>query len=140
MRPRPHHRRHESNRCSRRHRNEHGGGRVGGRAADLDPEGRRCRAGHGGSGGDDPGTVDGRYGEGTALAVMTFQKVSGLPRTGVADTVTLQALVGTTDPAPLVPTGAPTRVEVDMARQVLLVWIDGQLTRIHPVSTGNGKR
>ena len=88
----------------------------------------------------DPGTVDGRYGEGTALAVMAFQKVAGLPRTGVADTVTLQSLAGATDPAPLVPTGAPTRVEVDMARQVLLVWIDGQLTRILPVSTGNGKR
>src|SRR5262245_26091485 len=31
----------------------------------------------------DPGTVDGRYGAETALAVMAFQKVSGLPRTGV---------------------------------------------------------
>jgi peptidoglycan hydrolase-like protein with peptidoglycan-binding domain len=88
----------------------------------------------------DPGTVDGRYGEGTALAAMAFQKVSGLRRTGVADAATLEALAGATDPAPLVPTGAPTRVEVDMARQVLLVWIDGQLTRILPVSTGNGKR
>ena len=88
----------------------------------------------------DPGTVDGRYGEGTALAVMAFQKVSGLTRTGVADPATLEALAGATDPTPLVPAGAPTRVEVDMARQVLLVWQDGQLTRILPVSTGNGKR
>lgn len=88
----------------------------------------------------DPGTVDGRYGAETALAVMAFQKVSGLPRTGVADAATLVALDGATDPAPLVPTGAPTRVEVDMARQVLLVWSDGQLVKILPVSTGNGKR
>ena len=88
----------------------------------------------------DPGTVDGRYGEGTVLAVMAFQKVSGLGRTGVADSTTLEALAAVTDPAPLVPGGAPTRVEVDMARQVLFVWTDGQLTRILPVSTGNGKR
>ena len=88
----------------------------------------------------DPGTVDGRYGDGTALAVMAFQKVSGLGWTGVADTATLAALVGATDPAPLVPAGAPTRVEVDMARQVLLVWNDGQLVKILPVSTGSGKR
>ncbi len=88
----------------------------------------------------DPGTVDGRYGAETALAVMAFQKVSGLPRTGVANAETMLALAGATDPAPLVPTGAPSRVEVDMARQVLLVWGDGQLVKILPVSTGNGKR
>ena len=88
----------------------------------------------------DPDTVDGHYGEATALAVMAFQKVSGLGRTGVADTATLAALAGATDPAPLVPTGAPTRVEVDMTRQVLFVWTDGQLVKILPVSTGTGKR
>jgi lipoprotein-anchoring transpeptidase ErfK/SrfK len=88
----------------------------------------------------DPGMVDGHYGAATALAVMAFQKVSGLPRTGVADAVTLLALAGASDPAPLVPTGAPSRVEVDMARQVLLVWSDGQLAKILPVSTGSGKR
>ncbi|HKY75511.1 MAG TPA: L,D-transpeptidase family protein, partial [Acidimicrobiia bacterium] len=88
----------------------------------------------------DPGTADGRYGEGTALAVMAFQKVSGLNRTGVADPATLEALASAADPAPLVPAGAPTRVEVDMARQVLFAWADGQLVRILPVSTGNGKR
>jgi lipoprotein-anchoring transpeptidase ErfK/SrfK len=71
---------------------------------------------------------------------MAFQKVSGLGRTGVADPVTLTAVAGATDPAPLVPTGAPTRVEVDMTRQVLLVWTDGRLIRILPVSTGSGKR
>ena len=88
----------------------------------------------------DPGTADGHYGAGTALAVMAFQKVSALPRTGVADAATLAGLAAATDPAPLVPTGAPTRVEIDMARQVLLVWRDGQLIRILPVSTGSGKR
>jgi len=87
----------------------------------------------------DPGTVDGHYGADTALAVMAFQKVSGLGRTGVADAATMSALNGATDPAPLVPAGAPTRVEVDVVRQVLFVWIDGQLARILPVSTGSGQ-
>ena len=88
----------------------------------------------------DPGTVDGHYGDTTALAVMAFQKVGGLGRTGVADPATLAALAGAIDPAPLVPDDAPTRVEVDMGRQVLLVWTDGRLVRILPVSTGSGKR
>jgi lipoprotein-anchoring transpeptidase ErfK/SrfK len=88
----------------------------------------------------DPGTVDGRYGAETALAVMAFQKVSALERTGVADAATLTALAQATDPAPLVPTGTPTRVEVDMTRQVLLVWSEGRLIKILPVSTGNGRR
>jgi lipoprotein-anchoring transpeptidase ErfK/SrfK len=88
----------------------------------------------------DPGTVDGHYGADTALAVMAFQKVSGLNRTGVANTETRLALAAATDPAPLVPAGAPTRVEVDIARQVLFVWSDGQLVKILPVSTGSGQR
>jgi len=88
----------------------------------------------------DPGAVDGRYGAETALAVMAFQKIGGLKRTGVANSETMLALAGAADPAPLVPTGAPSRVEVDMARQVLFVWSDGQLVKILPVSTGNGKR
>src|SRR5690349_13055085 len=88
----------------------------------------------------DPGAADGRYGAETALAVMAFQKVSGLGRTGVADAGTQTELADANDPDPLVPGGAPTRVEVDMARQVLLVWRDGQLIRILPVSTGSGKR
>jgi len=86
----------------------------------------------------DPGTVDGHYGDDTALAVMAFQKVSGLGRTGVADTGTMLALAGAADPAPLVPAGGPTRVEVDVARQVLFVWSDGQPVKILPVSTGSG--
>lgn len=88
----------------------------------------------------DPGTVDGRYGAETALAAMAFQKVWGLPRTGVADAGTMLALDGATDPAPLVPAGSLSRVEIDMARQVLFVWSDGQLVKILPVSTGSGKR
>jgi peptidoglycan hydrolase-like protein with peptidoglycan-binding domain len=88
----------------------------------------------------DPGARNGRYGSPTALAVMAFQKVTGRPRTGKATPDVLAALAAATDPAPMLPDGGPTRVEVDFARQVLLYWRDGALVRILPVSTGHGRR
>jgi peptidoglycan hydrolase-like protein with peptidoglycan-binding domain len=88
----------------------------------------------------DPGTVDGKYGGGTAVAVMAFQKANGMPRTGQATQTVLDALAVATDPAPMLPEGGATRIEVDFARQILLYWRDGELVKILPVSTGNGKR
>ena len=88
----------------------------------------------------DPGPVDGRYGGGLTSAVMAFQKVTGRPRNGRATLDVLAAIAAATDPAPLLPDGGPTRIEVDFKRQVLFFWKDGALLRILPVSTGNGKR
>ncbi len=88
----------------------------------------------------DPGKVDGRYGGGLTSAVMAFQKVHGLPRNGRATPDVLAAIAAATDPAPMLPDGGPTRIEVDFKRQVLFLWRDGALLRILPVSTGNGKR
>lgn len=87
-----------------------------------------------------PGAIDGRYGGGLTSAVMAFQKVSGMPRNGRATVDVLGAIAAATDPAPLLPDGGPTRIEVDFKRQVLFFWKDGALQRIIPVSTGNGKR
>ncbi|MGH9004064.1 MAG: L,D-transpeptidase family protein, partial [Acidimicrobiia bacterium] len=88
----------------------------------------------------DPGTPDGRYLASTTHAVMAFQKVAGLPRTGAATPETLAALNLTRDPAPLLPAGGATRIEVDLPRQVLFFYSGGVLDRILSVSTGNGKR
>jgi peptidoglycan hydrolase-like protein with peptidoglycan-binding domain len=88
----------------------------------------------------DPGARNGQYGRTTALAVMAFQKVTGMPRTGKATPDVLAGLATATDPAPMLPDGGPSRIEVDLARQVLLYWRDGALVRILPVSTGNGRR
>jgi peptidoglycan hydrolase-like protein with peptidoglycan-binding domain len=88
----------------------------------------------------DPGTVDGRYGAGLTSAVMAFQKVDRMPRTGRATVDVLAAVAAATDPAPLFPDGGATRIEIDFKRQVLFFWKDGALLRIIPVSTGNGKR
>jgi lipoprotein-anchoring transpeptidase ErfK/SrfK len=88
----------------------------------------------------DPGTPSGHYSAATVAAVMAFQKVVGLPRTGAATPETIAALNRARDPSPLLPAGGATRIEVDLGRQVLFFYSAGLLTRILPVSTGNGRR
>lgn len=88
----------------------------------------------------DPGELDGRYGRATTLAVMALQKVHDLPRTGRATPEFLAALGTVAEPAAGVPDGGPTRIEVDLKRQVLFYYQGGSLARILAVSSGNGKR
>ena len=90
--------------------------------------------------GYDIGTPDGEWGWRTHHTVMAFQKIEGLSRTGKDNAEVRAALERATKPGPLVPNGEPNRVEVDLQRQVLLLWKGGELTRILSVSTGNGKR
>ena len=58
---------------------------------------------------------------------MAFQKVEGLGRDGVAGPQTLAKLQTAGMPAPMVPNGGSTRVEVDVARQVLFFYQGGSL-------------
>ena len=88
----------------------------------------------------DTGKIDGTFDAMTAFAVMAFQKVHGLPRTGRATDDVVGALQTASDPAPMLGDGGSNRVEVDLKRQVLFLYKDGSLLRILPVSTGNGKR
>jgi peptidoglycan hydrolase-like protein with peptidoglycan-binding domain len=90
--------------------------------------------------GYDVGTPDGNFGARTGYAIMAFQKVEGLGRDGQAGPETQAALAKASRPGPMVPGGAATRIEVDVKRQVLFFWQDGQLARILPVSTGNNER
>ena len=85
------------------------------------------------------GPVDGVAGARTTAAVVAFQKVEGLTRDGRPGPEVEAALARASSPRPLVPGGASTRIEVDLARQVLLFWQDGALARILPVSTGSGR-
>src|SRR4051812_18493223 len=56
----------------------------------------------------DVGTVDGKTDDQTVSAIMAFQKVSGLERTGgLTDQVTAQIMATQSAPAPLVPNGEP---------------------------------
>lgn len=85
----------------------------------------------------DVGAVDGVVDARTSSAVMAFQKVYGLPRTGqLTDGVATQILAPQTLPPPLVPNGGPSRVEVDLGRQVLFLYEGGALSSILAVSSG----
>ncbi|HEV7534494.1 MAG TPA: L,D-transpeptidase family protein [Acidimicrobiia bacterium] len=87
----------------------------------------------------DPGPLDAHYGGALTSAVMAFEKVTGLPRTGRATPDVLAAVATAADPAPMLVEGGATRVEIDLKRQVLLYWRDGGLLRVLPVSTGSGR-
>ncbi|HEX2851314.1 MAG TPA: L,D-transpeptidase family protein, partial [Acidimicrobiales bacterium] len=88
----------------------------------------------------DVGAVDGVYDSATYHAVMAFEKVTGLARTGKAPEDVVAAVQSAGDPPPLVAGGGATRVEVDLKRQVLFLYKDGALLRILSVSTGSGQR
>ena len=87
----------------------------------------------------DVGTPDGHFGPADQFAVVAFEKVHGMDRTGRATDDVLAAMATATDPPPLVPSGGATRVEVDVPRQVLFLYIGDTLNRILPVSTGSGQ-
>jgi len=90
--------------------------------------------------GYDVGTPDGTWGARTTYSLMAFQKVEGLTRDGQDGPQTQEALATASTPGPMVAGGASTRIEIDVARQVLFHWVDGSLARILPVSTGNNER
>ncbi|MDP9069787.1 MAG: L,D-transpeptidase family protein [Actinomycetota bacterium] len=88
----------------------------------------------------DVGRVDGVFDSITGHAVMAFQKVNGMKRSGRATQDVLAKLASAGLPAPMLSAGGATRVEVDIKRQVLFLYTGGGLNRIVSVSTGSGKR
>ena len=85
----------------------------------------------------DVGPIDGAPDGRTTTAVMAFQKVNGLARTGVlTDPVAARIMATQAPPPPMVLNGEPNRIEVSLARQVLFLYEGGALTRILAVSTG----
>ena len=83
--------------------------------------------------------TSGIFGDQTYHAVMAFQKINGLSRSGVAGAQTVAALETATDPAPLLAAGGDNRIEVDLGRQVLMLYKNGALFRILSISSGSGK-
>ena len=77
--------------------------------------------------------VDGFYGQDTYDAVIAFQKVSGLPRTGAVDGALWRRL--TRASVPRARKGG-NHVEVDKTRQVLFEVRGGKVVLVVPVSTG----
>ena len=88
----------------------------------------------------DPGVVDGRFDWATHHAVMAFQKVQGMERTARATDDVVAALAAAAMPPALLAEGGVNRVEIDLKRQVLLLWQNGELLRTLSISTGNNRR
>jgi lipoprotein-anchoring transpeptidase ErfK/SrfK len=88
----------------------------------------------------DVGPVDGEATDQTHSAVMAFQKVHGLARTGeLTPQLSTQIVATQGEPAPILPGGEAHRVEISLARQVLFLYEGGTLTKILPVSTGTSE-
>ena len=77
--------------------------------------------------------VDSVYGHDTYEAVLAFQKVHGLPRTGSVEPWLWRRLARAAVPKAL---RAGDYIEVDKTRQVLFVVRDGTVTKVVHVSTG----
>jgi N-acetylmuramoyl-L-alanine amidase len=81
---------------------------------------------------------DGKWNAASKQGLIAFQKVEGRPRTGRLTVDELRALNGAA--RPLSREKGFAHIEVDLKRQVLFVVdADGTVSKILPVSTGNGK-
>jgi lipoprotein-anchoring transpeptidase ErfK/SrfK len=85
-----------------------------------------------------PGPADGKFGNDTLEAVWAFQETQGLPVTGTVGPATQAALANPRSPAVLVPGGGATRVEVNLADEVLVLYKAGQVALVSHVSSGGG--
>jgi peptidoglycan hydrolase-like protein with peptidoglycan-binding domain len=82
------------------------------------------------------GSADGQFGTTTQQAVFALQKAAGVNRSGVVDGATASALAGGTKPTPKSTSGHA--IEVDLARQLLLIVTNGHLDGVLNTSTGGG--
>ncbi len=82
------------------------------------------------------GTPDGDYGDQTSQAVMALQKAAGVGADGVAGPQTEQVLARGVRPE--VRTTSGSAIEVDKAKQLVKVVLDGKLKYIFNTSTGSG--
>jgi Putative peptidoglycan binding domain/L,D-transpeptidase catalytic domain len=88
-----------------------------------------------------PGPVSGRFGMDTLEAVWAFKEVQGLPTTANPDVVgpaMRRALASPRRPRPLVPRGGRLRIEVNLARETLVLYRHGRIDLISHVSAGGG--
>lgn len=87
----------------------------------------------------DPGAIDGHYGQAMVYAAQTLEKLAGLPVTGRIGEAERNALALFRYPAPLQPDGGPNRTEVDVTKQVLTLYQNGQVRLLTTASTGAGE-
>ncbi|MCK2220780.1 L,D-transpeptidase family protein [Actinomadura sp. ATCC 31491] len=85
-----------------------------------------------------PGKADGRYGGTTLAAVWAFQKVNGIRPTSTIARRTWEALESPKAPKVLVPGGRATRAEVNLTKQIMVLYVGGRPALITHISSGSG--
>ncbi|SPL96078.1 Putative peptidoglycan binding domain 1:ErfK/YbiS/YcfS/YnhG [[Actinomadura] parvosata subsp. kistnae] len=85
-----------------------------------------------------PGKADGQYGGTTLAAVWAFQKVNGIKPTSTIAKRTWEALEAPRAPKVLVPGGKATRAEVNLTKQIMVLYVRGQVKLITHISSGSG--
>jgi Putative peptidoglycan binding domain/L,D-transpeptidase catalytic domain len=85
-----------------------------------------------------PGAIDGQFGTSTLEAVWAFQEVQGLPGEDFVSAAMQRALAHPRAPQVLVPHGGANRIEVNLAREVLVLYRNNQVELISHVSSGGG--
>ncbi|MGW4426229.1 L,D-transpeptidase family protein [Streptosporangium sp. NPDC004631] len=88
--------------------------------------------------GYEPGKIDGQYGGATQAALWAFQKVNLIPLTSTVARRTWNALENPRNPRVLVPKGRPTRVEVNLTQQVVVLYVGGRVRLVSHISSGSG--
>lgn len=83
-----------------------------------------------------PAGVTGKPGDETSVAVLAFQKWSGLPRTGVLDGRVTASLLRASRPEPALRRPGK-RVEILLDRQVALAIVDNRVERVFHISSGS---
>jgi hypothetical protein len=85
-----------------------------------------------------PGAIDGRFGTSTLEAVWAFEEVQGLPAHDFVTSAMQRALAHPRAPRVLVPRGGSNRIEVNLSREVLVLYHNNRVQLISHVSTGGG--
>src|ERR1700748_15257 len=86
-----------------------------------------------------PGTIDGEFGGNTQAALWAFQEINGVKVTGIVDAATKKALVHPRAyKSPSYAGKRATRIEVDQALEVLVLFDNNSIRLISHVSSGGG--
>jgi hypothetical protein len=85
-----------------------------------------------------PGSIDGHFGTSTLEAVWAFQEVQGLPGHDYVSSAMQWALAHPRAPKVLDRGAGANRIEVNLAREVLVLYRNNQIQLISHVSSGGG--
>jgi peptidoglycan hydrolase-like protein with peptidoglycan-binding domain len=85
-----------------------------------------------------PGSIDGHFGTNTLEAVWAFQEVQGLPGHDYVSSAMQRALAHPQAPKVLDRAAGANRIEVNLAREVLVLYRNNQIQLISHVSSGGG--